>query len=116
LNAVEDPSNYVTFRFLTQFSRQQTKPGRIQRMAGGRTRVIRQAGMSRSWDLGFKYVTPEQKEWLEDHSGVVMCVRDDRGHKMFGTYLGVDVSEWMYNHQGEASLMFQEVSFSEHVA
>lgn len=114
-NVVADPSDSLALRHVTGFSRVPEKPGEIVRGAGGRVRFIRQAGRSVEWSLGFKVLTPAQKQWLEDRIGELMCFRDDRGHKIFGVYQSVDVTERLYNHEGDVSLSVTELTYSEAV-
>lgn len=114
-NRVADPTDFLALRFVTGFSRSPEKPGEIRRGAGGRVRLFTRAGWAVSWSLSFQAVAPQQKRWLEDHAGELLCVRDDRGHKVFGSYLSVDVEEHRYNHEADVSLTFTELTHSEAV-
>ena len=113
LNVAANPSDRLELEYVGSFSRAAEKPARVNILAGGRRRVVRTAGVARDWSVSFPSCTPEQIEWLEDRIGQTMCVRDDRGHKVFVVFLGVPVGEHTYNHDGDVSLSLQEISFSE---
>lgn len=114
-NPVTDPADYLALRFVTGFSRAVETPGRVARGAGGRVRVIRQAGRAVQWGLGFKALTRAQVGWLDARTGQVVCVRDDRGQKVFGTWLSMNVEERLYNKECDVTLTFTEVTYSEAV-
>ncbi|QDC24799.1 hypothetical protein FE374_09395 [Georgenia yuyongxinii] len=115
-NVVADPSDRLGVDTIDGFSRLEEAPGRFVRGAGGRVRVMRRAGANRSWSLGLPALTQEQTRWLEDRVGVLLCVRDNRGHKMFGTYMGTQVDEIPSTDKiADVSLTVTEVSWSEAV-
>lgn len=114
-NRVADPADFLALRYVSGFDRAPEKPGNFRRGAGGRVRLFTRAGRELSWSLSFKAVSLAQKEWLEAHAGELLCIRDDRGGKFFGSYLGVGVGEHRYNHEADVSLEVTEISFSEAV-
>lgn len=93
INRVVDPSDWLALVEVGDFKRPTEVPGRVVRGAGGRTRVIRRAGVGREWQLSFPLLTSAQVGWLEDRVGELVCVRHRRGHRMFGSFMGVDVTE-----------------------
>ena len=54
-------------------------------------------------------------EWLEDHTGETVLVRDDRGRKFYGSYFQPATAEHPYNTEGDVTVSFTEVSFDEAV-
>lgn len=123
INLVDQPADRLVLHKVSQFTRNQEKPGRILRGAGGRVRVVTRAGTARSWSLRFRFLTQAQVAWLEERAGRVVCVRDGRGHRLFGTYLHVAATELAYVKLADVasvkladvSLTFTEVTFSEAV-
>lgn len=113
LNVAADPSDFQVFPYMSALSRARTKPGRTVALAGGRVRAIRQAGRVVEWQVDLPHCTPEQLAWLEAHVGDVVCARDDRGHKTFGVYWSVPVSEHSYNSDGDVQVTLTEITFSE---
>lgn len=92
-NAVADPADRLAVLHAGDLSRAVEAPGRVVRGAGGRVRVVRRAGAAREWSLRLDFLSREQVRWLESHVGELLCVRDVRGNKVFGVYLGVQVDD-----------------------
>lgn len=115
LNMADDPSDRMDFEFVGSFSRDVESPARVETLAGGRRRVIRRAGLTRGWSVSLTACTREQIGWLEDRVGQTVCARDDRGHKVFGVFVSVPVSEHLYNEEGDVALSLTEITYSEAV-
>ena len=115
LNDAAYPSDSMNFIKMSVLKRTATSPARVQRVAGGRLRVIRRAGEPREWALTLPLLTRVQVDWLESHLGATVCARDDRGHKFFAVYLAVPVDERKFEKRGDVTLTLAEVSFSESV-
>lgn len=115
LNVAADPSDHVRFPLMSGLSRETGMEGRVDRLAGGRLRSIKRAGKARTWTLTLPACDPGQKAWLEQHIGVLVCARDDRGHKVFGEFFAVPVDELSWDEAGDVAVTLHEVTFSEAV-
>jgi hypothetical protein len=115
LNLASDPSSSVSPTTMASLSVDKVAPGEVRTLANGRRRVIRRAGTARSATVSVDAATRAEIEWLEDHVGEVVCVRDDRGRKFFGAYLSVGVDEIRGNNYGNVSIALTEVTYSEAV-
>ena len=116
LNDMADPSDFLRLVYVRSFSKKHGAVGEVRRFAGGRTRLIRRAGRDVSWQLTFGTTTPDQKAWLVEHAGRLLCIRDDRGGKVFGTYLSVPWDERTWSMDAEnVQLDFVELTHSEEV-
>ena len=115
-NVAADPADRLAVMEGGDLARVREAPGRVVRGAGGRVRVIRRAGTAQSWSLSLPGVTGAAAVWLEDHVGQLVCVRDVRGHKVFGVFLAVDMGDVPGPDElVEVSLAVSEVSYSEAV-
>lgn len=116
INVVADPSDRLAVVEAGDFKRPTETPGRVVRGAGGRTRTVRRAGVARQWDLSFPLLTPAQVRWLEDRTGELVCVRHRRGHKMFGSFLRVEVTDVpSVGDLADVAFTVTELTFSEAV-
>lgn len=94
LNDADDLSDLVTFPTMSKLVAGRAAMPEVRRLAGGRHRLIRRAGVARTFTLTLPACDRAQVDWLEAHVGELVCCRDDRGRKVFGTYLQVDVTEF----------------------
>lgn len=115
LNLAADPSVRMSFPMMSELNVATTQPGEVRTMANGRQRLVRVAGLSRAVSLTLAYCTPAQVAWLELHVGELMCVRDDRGRKLFAAYLQVPVDEHQSGGHSDVSLSLSEITHSEAV-
>lgn len=116
LNLVSNPADGLEVVQAGEFSRPVEIPGTVVRGAGGRVRVLRRAGVAREWSLVLPMLTQQQVRWLEDRAGQLVVVRHRRGHKLFGTYLSIDISEQVTSDElASVSLKVTELTFSEAV-
>lgn len=115
LNLAADPSDYISLPTMSSLSVSTSQPGEVRRLANGRLRVVRQAGQARGASVDADGVTEAEVDWLESHVGEVVCIRDDRGRKFFGVYLGVDVEEIRASVYANVSLSLTNVTHSEAV-
>lgn len=115
LNDATDPPDMMMWRVLREFTRVKEAPARFVPLAGGRVRMIRQQGRTVEWSLRLQHVDRSGVEWLEGHVGRVVCIRDNRGSKVFGAYTDVDVDEAVYGGRAHVSFTLVEVSWSEAV-
>lgn len=116
LNVASDPSDWVSLPTMSSLSVSTMQAGDVRRLANGRLRSVTRAGQMRSFDLSVESAPRAEIDWLEDHVGQVVCVRDDRGRKVFALYFAVDVEETRGNADlGGVSVSLTEVSWSEAV-
>lgn len=116
LNLAADPSDYMSFDRPATMAPTTDMDVSVRTLANGRRRVVRRAGVARSYALTLPYCNRAQIEWLEDHVGQTVCVRDDRGRKMFGVYSSVPVTEsTLWNDRGDAQLTVAGITYSEAV-
>lgn len=115
INLAADPASGVSLHPVPSFARVTERPARVVRFAGGRTRVIARAGKDRAWRLSALFVPAVDVAWLEEHAGELVCVRDPRGHKMFGTFTQVSADEVPYRRSANLALTFVELTHSEEV-
>lgn len=115
LNLAADPTVYLSLPTMSSLSITTGQDGEVRRMANGRLRLIRRAGQARSASVDIDGATRTEVDWLEEHVGDLLCVRDDRGRKFFGVYMSVDADEIRANDYANVSLALTEVTHSEAV-
>lgn len=83
-------------------------------MANGRLRAVSRSGTARAYELQLELCTRTQIAWLETYVGQLVCVRDDRGRKIYCTYFAVPVTENIARADfGDVTLSLDETTFSE---
>lgn len=116
LNVADDPTDFLSLPTMSSLSVTTEKSSEVRRLANGRLRTITRAGgPRRRVAVSATYVTRAEVEWLEEHVGVLLCVRDDRGRKVFGVYHTVQIDEHRGIEDGGVSLSVDEVTYSEAV-
>lgn len=115
LNSASEPSDYVQLSGVTSLDRKPKVRGRIDELAGGRRRGIRQAGRSDSWALDLPFRTAAQVEWLELHLGQTLCARDDRGNKFFCWYLELPIGHYKHTKGAAVIIVLDQITFSQAV-
>lgn len=115
LNLAADPAVYVSLPTLDGLSVEKAQDGEVRALSNGRRRVVRRAGVGRTASLEVRAATRAEVDWLEEHVGDLVCVRDDRGRKFFGVYLVVAADEIRGNDYADVSLSLSEVTHSEAV-
>lgn len=115
-NVASDPTDSLTLPTMSSLSVTSSKEGEARRLANGRVRLItRSGGTRRSIAVSVAYATRAEIDWLEDHVGVLVCVRDDRGRKVYGVYYQVQTDEHRGLAEGGPSLSVDEATHSEAV-
>lgn len=113
LNLASDPTVYLSLPTMASLTIATGQDGEVRRLANGRLRLVKRAGQARSASVDIEGATRTEVDWLEDHVGDLVCVRDDRGRKFFGVYMGVDADEIRGNDYANVSLALTEVTHSE---
>lgn len=115
LASVTDPTDVRAFRFMSSLTESVSQTTRIQDTASGGRRVIRTAGRDGLWTITLPACDADQMAWLNAHLGETLCARDDRGNKIFGLYSSVKEEMKSLRNEGDTSLDFDEVTYSEEV-
>lgn len=110
LNVVADPSVRMRFDYMSALTVTTAQPGEVRRYASGRLRSVRQVGRTRAVAATLPGLELEQVRWLERYQGETVCVRDDRGRKLWGVYYSLPVEEHQYNDGASVSLSLSEVT------
>lgn len=101
INDLSNPQDFLPLVYVRSFQKTPAVRGEFRDFAGGRVRLIRRAGKPLTWSITFGTTTQNQLAWLTDHAGRLLCFRDDRGGKMYGTYLQVPRDERTWSKDGE---------------
>jgi hypothetical protein len=110
LTDVQSFSNTTMLKVTTE------QDGSVRRLANGRLRAVLGATEPRTWELQFELCSRTQITWLQDRVGQLVCVRDDRGRKVYGTYFAVPVNETIARSEyGDVTITVQETTHSEAV-
>lgn len=110
LNLVSDPSQRQHFDLMNAMQVTTTQLGEVRRYASGRQRSVRQAGRTRAITATLPACSVEQIKWLQDNQGETLCIRDDRGRKLWGVYYSLPVDEHRYNGEADVTLALSEVT------
>jgi hypothetical protein len=87
LNSASDPADLCAFDYAGDSITIATRSRAEVRQLAGRRRVVRRGGRTyEAFTVGFEDCTPDQVEWLKDHVGVLLCVRDFVGSKVYAVY------------------------------
>lgn len=116
LNDAQDPTDELVLTRLNSggYTRTLTRPGRIQPVAGG-FRVITTGTQSATWALEATRCTLDVVEWLEDHIGRTVTVRDDAGRKYHAVYFAIDATEVPRPRTTDVTLELIETTWTEAV-
>jgi hypothetical protein len=116
LNDANDLTDSQSFNNVTGLTFIKGNDGDVRALANGRLRLVTTTTTRRSYALTLELCTRTQVTWLEDHIGALVCARDDRGRKVYGTYFEVNVNENVARSDyADASVRFTEVTHSEAV-
>lgn len=87
LNAADDLADVMSFeRVGNTVSASPSTQAEVRQLAT-RRRVVRSGTKTyTSFALTLLHCTAAQRQWLEDHVGVLLCLRDGIGSKIYGIY------------------------------
>lgn len=88
LNSVDNPADLMSFA-ISSFTPSKEIGGEVRDYANGRLRLVRRARVSRARQANVRRPTTLQLDWLDDHAGELVTVRDPDGGKFVGTYLAL---------------------------
>lgn len=117
LNVAVTPSDYRLFPSMSSLEPTLNLSGEFRAYANGRTRMILRANRGEIFNVTLPELTIAEIDWLKANAGKVMCLRDDRGSKVFVGYLSVPIKQNPPDADGtktgDVSLTLTEVTFSE---
>lgn len=120
VNAAAEPADFIAVEYAGEKIAPTTRADVEARLLAGRVRLIRKGtgavAALESLSVTFERCTAEQVEWLRDHVGTLVCVRDHVGGKFFAVYTEVprEVAT-AYRDRFMVSLTFDEITHSESV-
>lgn len=116
LNLATNTADYQAFQNPVALVVKTTKDGSVRKLANGRLRAVLGTAKPRVFETQLELCTRTQIDWLEAHVGDLVCVRDDRGRKVYGTYFEVPVTENVFRSDyGDVALVITETTHSEAV-
>lgn len=115
LNSVTDPSDLMSFPNMSELTVSTAIEGSVKVLPAGRGRLFRRDGTQTTTTITLPGCEPDQRQWLEDHVGSLVCARDDRGRKVFGSYFTVGADEMRVGQLSDVAITLVEVSHSEAV-
>lgn len=113
LNVASDPSNYRLFPSMSSLEPTLNLAGEFRPYAGGRIRMILRDGRGEVFNVTLPDLSLDDIAWLKFNAGKTMCLRDDRGNKVFVGYLSVPIKHNSADKTGDVSLSLNEVTYSE---
>jgi len=115
INLASSPSNYQSFPLMSGLEVDTNQPGEVRTYAGGRLRLVTTAGVARTATLTLPECSRDQINWLQTYVGQTVLVRDDRGRKIWGTFLQPKVNENQYAQTGDVTVVINEITYTEAV-
>ena len=115
INLASTLSNYQAFPLMSALQVDTNQPGEVRTYAGGRLRLVTTAGVARTATVTLLECSRDQINWLQSVVGQTVLVRDDRGRKIWGTFLQPKVAENQYAQTGDVTLVINEITYVEAV-
>ena len=116
LNSAANPSDFISLPNASQLNVSNDVNGQVRAMASGSLRAVTVAGRPRTFTLTFPLSARAAITWVEQHIAQTVCVRDDRGRKVYGVYFSTPIAEQIFSSSyGDIALTITEVTFSEAV-
>lgn len=111
VNDALDPLDYLTFRYATLNDVPSTSV-EVRRYAGGTARAIRRPGVARTVNATILRIGPSERDWLIEHLGRVVAVRDGYGRRVFGVYQQIPLDDVPALGYSTATLQVEQVSWN----
>jgi hypothetical protein len=116
LNLASEMTNYQSFPYMSKLAPSTERAGEDRDYANGRIRLVLKGARKQSFQLTLPNCTRAQINWLEQHTGELMLVRDDRGRKVWGTYFKIMLDENSTDIDlGDVDITFKQITHSEAV-
>lgn len=93
INLAADPTQSVSAQS-TAPSDTDTIPGQVRGYANGRQRIVTSKGASRQIGRTLNQISDADLGTLRSWRGQVVCFRDARGRRLFGTYFAVSTVDY----------------------
>lgn len=87
--------------------------GDVMTFAGGRQRAILSEGTQRQYAFKLRDVTDANVAILKSWKGRAVCVRNDRGLRLFGVYFDVKIDERKTKGLYDLSMSVTEITYQE---
>jgi hypothetical protein len=87
--------------------------GRLTKSGNGRIRAVSVAGETAEFPYEYVVGTVATRDKLRLWQGQMLQVRDKRGQKWYGTFFGVEVTEYLQDNLCRISFTFQQLSYTE---
>lgn len=84
--------------------------GEVRTYAGGRRRIVSSVGSPQTWDVTLSWVSQADLAWLTARLGQLVLVRDPVGRALWGTYLGLQVTDYKGHTECSVDLSLESVS------
>lgn len=108
----DDPSDYVTSDGFGEGGPTDSVVGEVRRYAQGRRRAVRRAGRTRRYRRTFPAVSDEWIDWMDDHIGSTVMVRDPKGRLFFGVFWEIDIPDLPGGAAPDVTVAFESVTYS----
>lgn len=82
----------------------------VRAYAGGRRRVVTTADRPVKWDVTLTWVSQADLAWLTARMGQVVLMRDPTGRAVWGTFLGLQVTDYPGQLECSVDLSLESVS------
>lgn len=116
LTLASDPTQSRSFTYMTGLSSTPTVQVSTRLYAGGNYRQVTMKGRQSGLPVTLTACTAEDRQVIEfDWLGKLLCVRDDRGRKFYGSYGQPQIAEHPYNGECDITVTFVETTVSEAV-
>lgn len=114
LNDAADLSDSLSFQSSNRGDRERVG-GSVRAYANGRQRLVSTATTTLTLPLVAVAVSWADVEWLREHAGRLLLLRDKPGRRVWGTYFSVDVDDRARQESHNVQIEFQRLSFDEAV-
>ena len=84
----------------------------VRTYANGRRRVISSVGSAQQWGVTLSWVSQADLAWLTARLGRLVLLRDPVGRALWGTYAGLQVTDYKGRTECSVDLSVQSVSHS----
>lgn len=87
--------------------------GEVRTYSQGRRRAVKRKGEARTYGRTFPSASVDLVDWLTDHLGRTVMVRDPRGRLFWAVYFAVSVPDRHGRVRPDVTISFESVTFSE---
>lgn len=104
-----------TIELVSASDLQQTESSnlRVRNATGDRSLATILPGATQTWRVDCKLAVSYEVEWLRDHRGQLVCVRDMLGRRIFGVYSEVSGTPYVTQTHYQTSITVTQVDYGE---